>query len=657
MPALLRRTLSASLVLVLLGCSTELRLAPATTPDLATPTQTQALPPLPEVDAWLNLALPALDPALQNEWPPALEAEFRQRAEQAIAHYAGQEYGNTHGENEKRSYALAMLDFLAGNRDRALDFLQSEDREAHVHAHTEGIDFYYAFTLKHQVRKYFLLSPYFDTAYRQRLYRGAQTWTAEDPNERPHPVYGLGDGSGRDWDIRRRGRWVDSRNTDNLRAMREVAIYLLAEETGNEATRQRYQQKLQRYVWALYHIGMGEWDSENYHGHTFAPYLNLYDFARDPEVKALAKAALDWLAIAAAVKYYRGGWAGPVKRDTGQSNVVYGAAAARFFWLYFGDSPQPNPRPERDALHAITSRYRPPLAAVALARRQFERPVEVLATKPLYENWQPGADQQPGYWETQYFGQTYQLGSVASPLADGDVGPFKLVATQAERGVDFFIANTGEPLRSTGKHPGDQVGQFNNLALWLRPADGRPFGFQIPQTTPTEVVDGIWFFRLQDTWLAVRPINLAPYERVPWPDDPYARGYDQEQALRAAVTGGPYAGFALEVGEPASHGNYDRFQRQVRRQGALQLDQLAAGRVTLRGSLGDRLTLTHNPHHELPLLERNGQRHDWSQQFALYDSRPGREPISLGWKTGRLRVVAGGEVFESAVDGPEPGLD
>lgn len=652
MLVLLRRLLSASLVLTLLGCSPPPRSARSPAVQLSPPASAQpaARAPLDDPSDWLGIELPAIAPALQNEWPPELEAEFRQRAEQAIAYYAGQDYGNTHSENEKRSYALAMFDFLAGNRDRALRFLQSEDVEAQEHAHTEGIDLYYSFTLKHQIRKYFLLGSALDPAYRQRMYRAAQVWTEQDPNARPHPVYGLGDGSGRDWDIRRRGRWVDSRNTDNLRAMREVAVYLLAEETGNEATRQLYQQKLQRYVGALYQIGMGEWDSETYHGHTFAPYLNLYDFARDPEVKAIAKAALDWLSVAAAVKYYRGGWAGPVKRDTGSSNVVYGAAAARFFSLYFGDAPLPNPRPERDALHAMTSRYRPPLAAVALARRQFSRPVEILATKPIYENWKPGGDEQPGYWETQYFGQTYQLGSVASPRADGDVGPFKLVAANAERGVDYFIANTGDPLTSRGKHPGDQVGQLKNLAIWLRPADGRPFGIQIPKTAQLEVNGDIWFVRLQETWLAIRPIQLSAFEPVPWPDQDYARGYGQEQALRATPTGDSYAGFALEVGEPATHGSYRNFRQQVQRAGALDLSQLAEGRAALRGSQGDRLTLSYNLRHDLPVLERNGQRHDWTQHFALYDSVPGRGPVALGWKTGRLRVEAGGEVLEIAVD-------
>ena len=54
-----------------------------------------------------------------------------------------------------------------------------------------------------------------------------------------------------------------------------------------------YKARLERYVSTLLDIGMGEWDSPTYHGHTTSAYLNLYDFAQDPEVKQLAQSALD----------------------------------------------------------------------------------------------------------------------------------------------------------------------------------------------------------------------------------------------------------------------------------------------------------------------------------------------------------------------------
>ncbi len=556
------------------------------------------------------------------------------------------------GENEKRSYPLAMFDFLAGNREQALEFLQSEDNEASDHQHTEGIDYYYSFTLKGQIRKYFFFGQFLNPDYKQKMFEGAKKWTEQDPKGRPHPIYGKGKG-GDGWGPEVRGSWVDGRNTDNLRAMREVGVYLMAEETGNEDTRLLYKQKLQRYVWALYHIGMGEWDSENYLGHTFAAYLNLYDFAQDPEVKKLGKAALDWMSTAAAVKYYRGGFGGPTKRDYGKGNVVYGSNSARLFWLYFGDVTFPNPKPERDVIHLITSAYRPPQAVVALARKQFDKPVEILATKPIYENWKPGGEDQPAYWETSFFGHTYQLGSLAGKFADGDVGPFKLMAYNQERGVDYFVANTGGGWVKPGKNSGDQVGQYRNLVIWLRPASEQPFFFQLPKSANAEIEEGIWFFELEKTWLAIHPINLAPYTEVTIEKQKLAQLYSQEQTLKATTTGKGYAGFALEVGEQESHGSYSAFKQTIKAKSQLDLSNLATGTVAFTGANGNRLQLTHNAKNELPILLRNGIKYDWLQQLELYHSSNRGKPISLGWKTGKLRVEAGELVFEATVDETE----
>ncbi len=596
--------------------------------------------------------LPAVSPEFRNEWTPELEAEFQKRAQAIINYHANKKrYGNAYGENEKRSYPNAMFDFLAGNRSKAIEFLQAEDPQADQHQHTDGIDFYYSFTLKGQIRKYFLFGDFLDPEYKQRMYEGAKKWTAKDPLTNPHPIYGYGDGSGKDWDISRRGLWVDGRNTDNLRAMREIAVYLMAEETGNEETRLLYKAKIRRYVWALYHIGQGEWDSEVYHGHTFAPYLSLYDFAKDPEVKYLAKAALDRLAAAAAVKYYRGGWGGPVKRDYGGANVVYGSGAARTFALYFGDNIDPIPKPELDTLHMITSTYRPPLAVVALARKNFDKPMEILSSKPLYENWKEGKDRQPGYWETTFIGNSYQMGSLVSTFPDGDVAPFKLVADNSQRGVDFFVANTGRQWVRQGKNPGDQIGQYENLLIWLRSTDNNlPFFFQFPVTATSEVEDDIWFVKLEKTWLAIYPINLSDRTSVTISRERLAQRYANEQTFKATVTGSNYGGFALEVGELSTHGDYENFKQKVKNKSQLDLSNLANGKIKLKGSLEKTLELTYNQNNLLPMLMRNGQEHKWSENFDLYNSLSSEEvSISLGWKEGTLKVKAGGYDFQTTV--------
>ncbi|MDX2214614.1 MAG: hypothetical protein SFY66_15090 [Oculatellaceae cyanobacterium bins.114] len=589
-----------------------------------------------------------VDPALRNEWTPALEDGFWVRANQAIRHYAGRGYGNTQGENEKRSYPFAMFDFLAGDREKALKFLQSEDVQAEEYEHTEGIDYYFAFTLKGQIRKYFFFGQWLDPDYRHRMFEGARRWTEQDPANRPHPLYGEGRDGGGEWTMERRGYWVDRRNTDNLRAMREVAVYLMAEETGNEATRDRYKQRLQRYVWSLYHIGMGEWDSETYHGHTFAAYLNLYDFAKDPDVKRLGKAALDWLSASAALKYYHGGWGAPTKRDYGGGNVVLGSDAARFFWIYFGDTTVPNEAPERDIIHAITSAYRPPLAVMALAHKQINRPVELLNTKPRYETWEPGGEDAPAYWETLFLGQTYQMGSVVSSFADGDVGPFKLMADNRERGVDYFVANTGDDWVEPGKREGDQLGQYRNVLIWLSPAIGQPFSFQLPKTAKTAIEDDIWFFELEKTWLAIHPINLQPYQVLESTDD-QQENYPNEQGLKSRSRGDRYAGFVLEVGEPQSHNNYGAFKRTIKTRSRLNLDALSQGVVDYTSSTGTTLKLTYNRENDLPTISRNGEPYDWFSRYNLYFPTEGTAPISLGWKQGTLIVKAGDQTFETTV--------
>ncbi|MGB5596446.1 MAG: hypothetical protein WBM62_20755, partial [Crocosphaera sp.] len=137
------------------------------------------------------ITLPKIDPKFRNQWTPQLEKEFQQRAAEIINFYADREsYGNGYGENEKRSYPRAMFDFLAGNKDKAIAFLQKEDPQAKKHQHTDGIDYYYCFTLKGQIRKYFLYGKFLDPAYKQRMFAGAKKWTQEDPLTRPHPVYG-----------------------------------------------------------------------------------------------------------------------------------------------------------------------------------------------------------------------------------------------------------------------------------------------------------------------------------------------------------------------------------------------------------------------------------------------------------------------------------
>jgi hypothetical protein len=591
----------------------------------------------------LSLLLGNTQSQPELQWTPQMSAEFQARSQQAISKFAGSNYGSTAFENEKRSYPRAMMDFLAGNREKAIAFLQSEDADAQRNAHTLGIDFYSGFTLKGQVRKYFYFGKYLDPNYRQRMKQAMGILTQKDPLTRtflsPRKFWSA---STDNCDT-----WVDCRNTDNLKAMREVAVYLFAQETGNEETRKVYKERIRRNVRTLYQIGQGEWDSENYLGHAVTTYVNLYDFALDSEVKSLAKSALDWFFTSGALKYWRGGFGGPSKRDYSQGNCVWCSLATHELGLYFGDSPLVDPKPDADEVHLITSSYRPPLAVIALARKEFKKPLELLNSKPTYENWKPGGDAAPQFHETLYFGNTFQLGTLAQG-SGGDWNGFKMMAFNSRRGVDYFIASTGtDPTSiSTSSVGGDNVAQYRNLVIWLNNKPLAPFQFFLPKSALIETRLGVTFISYEKTWLALTPINLVLEGINLTATQKIQSRYPDDQILTAAGTGRTVSGFALEVGEQQTYGSWEQFQQSVVKKSRLTLNSSNNGVVGYQGVFAQvKLQYQGN---NLPKVWRNGHYHDWRDHFALYQSADGNKtPIYSGWKSGKLRIEAGGYKFQS----------
>jgi hypothetical protein len=221
-----------------------------------------------------------MDDKFKNPWPAAYEESFQQRAREVIASQTDslKAGGSTYFENEKRWYGFAMAHVLGGKAAPALKALQQQDHQHQEwHSQTEGIDYYACFTLKHQMRKYFYFGDLLDQQYRRTMFKGANQWTAQDPLGRPHAAYKEGTTG---WGPDAKNSWVDVRSTDNLFLMRVTSVYLMAEETGNTDTANKYKEIILKYVATLYRVGLGEWDSENYLGHSIAPVFNLYDFAR-----------------------------------------------------------------------------------------------------------------------------------------------------------------------------------------------------------------------------------------------------------------------------------------------------------------------------------------------------------------------------------------
>ncbi|MFT4547955.1 MAG: hypothetical protein ACI9UA_003012 [Pseudoalteromonas tetraodonis] len=601
------------------------------------------------------------DQDLLTPWPADMEAEFQKRAHAIIsAQTRDVKAGvNTYFENEKRTYGYLMAHVLGGDSDDSLKFLQAQDHQHEEwHRETDGIDYYAAFTLKHQMRKYFYFGDLFEPAYKKQMFEGAKKWTAQDPMRRPHYAY---KGPKEGWGPDARNSWVDIRSTENLYLMRVTSIYLMAEETGNRDTTALYKKELLDYAAALYRVGIGEWDSENYHGHSIAPILNVYDFAKDREVRAAAKACLDFFAAAGAVKYYRGGFNGPTKRDYNHAQP-FGGSAANMLWVWFGDHPRgKSDHWESDEVHQITSAYRPPLAVVELARKNFARPVEIFAAKPLYEattHHQP--DSKPEFLETQYIANSYLMGSLTGGTSTdgGDVNGFKILAYDQDDGaVALHAAPTanpaypGSPMYQKGivaAH--NRVAQQENLALWLVKDGKSPWLWVIPDQIRISSEGGITFLECDRTWVAIRGLGSGAIQLDGALTKQLAESkqgrFPGHRVLSATGNGngGGFCGLAIEVGEKESHGSFEKFKLAAK-SAELDVSELAGGVARYKSADGKWLGIHWN---DDPLdlgIWRNGKRRDLSTP-ALYES----PIIHSKWGSGLLEIKAGGGSFRCEVD-------
>lgn len=603
-------------------------------------------------------------------WTDEMEAGFMQRARAVVQQTAtAGRYGNTFFENEKRSYALAMLSLLGGYDEPALKFLQENDNPGHWSTHTEGIDFYACFTLKHQVRKYFYFGDHLDPEYKGRMQRGAKTWTEREPLNRPHHAFEKKTGWGPD----AKNSWVDVRNTDNLKLMRDTSVYLFAEEAGNEQTRLLYKDKLRTFITSLYHVGMGEWDSENYLGHSIAPLLNLYDFAEDKQVQQLAKAGLDFMSASLALKYYRGGYNGPSRRDYNHPYPL-GGSSAFFGWLWFGDSPIDEDslqHIELDAIHVITSAYRPPAAVVALARKQFDKPVQITAAKGKWEAWRDLETARPSYYETHYFGSRFQFGTLARGTQHPDINGFKILVKHKHRGADTIIAGPiSDPLKLGSSQYNDEllahnsaVGHNGNMAIYLTQESDHPYLWLVPSDALIRFEEHLTIVRMPTAVIAIWPINATR----PKHDDELiqrVRFKEKKDKKTGEITRldrwgdaivlksernveGVY-GFAVEIYDGEDQ---DAFIEKAKKLRPETDERAVRGAVAMTSVSGRRVRLQWGNTLESIGIWRDGQKRDWSAQHnkALFHTIDG-DLITLPWQgDGTLRINAGGKTFQSTV--------
>jgi hypothetical protein len=390
---------------------------------------------------------------------------------------------------------------------------------------------------------------------------------------------------------------------------------------------------LRRTAARFYEVGNAEWDSSVYAVYNMAGWFTIFDHSPDEEIRAIARAVLDYYATMIALKYSQRVYGGPESRAGGRPDSR--SASTEFLgWLWFGEAAEASePNFWRgseyiQSIYAATSGYRPPPGLSRLARKDGS----VLGT---YVNAKPSYLLTRENESTEIFriGPSYTLGTVFTPYggwASSSYGTlnWRLTALCKEAGPAVFTGAGGfwSETRARGRSPFDQFVQEGPVLVqmtrvpseietewasaieprlkewharfreyfekrWGPEGNHNPVNWRTPDRAlfeqarrsflhfPPEITvvegDGVVFLAHGATFLAVRSLGQT-------------QPMVERGRLVDAAEFDEIAGFVIEVHSGAGEGEgaFARFQEVSMQSSRLDRSELAAGRVVYQSRSG-----------------------------------------------------------------------
>ncbi|WP_162416085.1 hypothetical protein [Cyclobacterium roseum] len=381
----------------------------------------------------------------------------------------------------------------------------------------------------------------------------------------------------------------------------------------------------------LLKTGNGEYDSEIYYPHSLEALLNIYDFSKTTEMRAVARAILDYYLITLAVKTYDGALAGAQKRGPSQMNQ--GGELSSMFHLWFGSRPLDSTAP---SLHQLTSSYRPNSLIWKLYHKEYEMPLELKISRPTYH-----MDRENDAQEYFYGSKNVGLGSIylsrldnpnqqvqwslvfrtaKGPRTVGGGQPFHLGPgghspyTQTMQHKQTLLVAAAETARS-GIQKNEAYKMRTSLGKQSLKAMGNPpavgtRGFEkwmedarfqqacwlfLPSNSgKIHENDGKIFLESDQVYLVISPFNSGFY----WIESDGENKISGKQAIlenySILVVPGPFSGYALEVHEKNSFVDFHQFTSRMQRDSKLKVNSTSKV-VAYRTSLGDDLLMNYHP--------------------------------------------------------------
>ncbi|MFB2893582.1 hypothetical protein ACE1CI_11780 [Aerosakkonemataceae cyanobacterium BLCC-F50] len=429
--------------------------------------------------------------------------------------------------------------------------------------------------------------------------------------------------------------WLET-GTENHMMMQRLSGLALIDGSGwsnsDPATAASIEAWLRTEINKFLTIGQGEFHSSTYYGYSIGGLLNLYEFAKTPELKQLAKAGLDWYAANMAVRLSWGTAGGAESRgfDRGTWDQKGLSAVA---WMWWGDDVKVAERMDKNvaslALLAGLSSYRPPAEFKALARKEIPLPFQLLASHPAYYSYH----QDNQFWESFYITNDYSLSTLLIPgksyqtkgTINAQYATYKLVVRdpKGEKNAVISLGGTYHNLMATGRSPGDQYLQKNGVVIYelrLNEQDKKagvpnrshlvlPASFGEPKQYKS------WYiWRIYEVWLCVRPWGemslLSPVSTS-----------RREKDYQALVAKGDRTAWITDIARVSDYPDFQRLTAALDRSeiGDRQWENL--GKLTYTSLERNRLEMTYQPNEGIGHAVINGQERilkDWSVLESPY---------------------------------------
>jgi hypothetical protein len=402
-------------------------------------------------------------------------------------------------------------------------------------------------------------------------------------------------------------------------------------------------------------VGQGEFHSSTYYGYAIAGLLNLYDYAKTPELRQLAQATLDWYAANMAVRLSWGTAGGAESRGFDRGTWD-GSELSAVAWVWWGDDPETARRiPQRYAwvgVPAALSSYRPPAEMTALAKKTVQLPFLLKASHPSYYSYH----QDNQFWETFYITEDYSLSTLLVPFRSYQVSgtinaqyaTYKLVIRDP-KGLENAVVSLGGTYHSPlteGHSPGDQFLQEKGTVLYQLRLNEKDLNAGVPARShlvlpsrygePQRYQD--WYiWQIENTWLAARVWG----EAINWKPQVSDR-YSDYQVLAAT---GKNTAWITEV---VSRQDAPNFNDLTRRLDATDVqDHLwnNLGILSYQSVAGERLELSYQANGSLGQATVNKQERVLGN-WAVLESPYLKQEVSSGTlelihPEGRLKITNG----------------